>query len=103
ALRRREQQEGQDGTRQSESRGRTGPPGSTFGRSRGNHWKLTASTQPGRFEDLGPHSQEQPAKPSKQEGNSCRRQAQEGLRGQGPGQHVRDEQAPVEPPEVSFS
>ena len=40
-----------------------------LGGSRGDHRKRSASAQPGRFEGVGSHSQEQPAKPSEQEGN----------------------------------
>ena len=68
-----------------------------------DHRQRSAAAQPGRFEGVGSHPQEQPAKPAKQTGNRRGRQAEEDLRGQGPGQHVRDEQAPVEPSEVDAS
>src|SRR6476646_902680 len=64
-----EQQEGQDGRRHTQGRGRTGSPGSTFGGSRCDYGQRSAAAQPGRFENLGPHSQEQLAKPAKQTGN----------------------------------
>ena len=44
-------------------------PVQPVGGSRADHRKRSASAQPGRFEGVGSHSQEQPAKPSKQEGN----------------------------------
>src|SRR5690242_4203249 len=56
SIREKEQQEGHDGTRQSESRGRTGTPGTTLGGSRADLRQRTASAQPGRFEGVGPHS-----------------------------------------------
>src|SRR6185503_263577 len=80
--------------------GRTGSPGDSVSGSREDHRELAAAAEPGRFEGVGSHSQEQPAKPAKQTRNRGGLDAEADLWGQGSRQHVRDEQAPLEPSEI---
>ena len=103
ALSEREQQEGlmAQGTGRKAGGGLARPvtPSADLAKITGSS---AASAQPGGFEGVGSHPQEQPAKPAKQTGNHGRLDPEADLRRQGSGQHVRDEQASFEPPEVSF-